>query len=218
MVKKKDRLYWVALDKHGKIVGYLSSTYNKGRRQGIINEIVVDPAYDFKIVARPLVNKICDIFLEKNVASIHVATIRNPHYSKVFSNLGFFNVETDAVFMLAVHDIQRFLDEITPILVRRFGKLQNWDGWLQVSCGEHSKFFRKDSEKVQPFVWTNHEVDLKISLNADDLAGLFLGVITFQEALEEGKIKTETTLPKDKINKLLTVIFPKKQFLAFDFW
>ena len=218
MASKKGKLNWVAFDSKGKVVGYITSTYVKGVRQGRINEIVVDPDHDFEAVARPLVDRIHDIFLEKGAASIRAITIRNPYYEKIFPELGFFSVKTDAVFMLAVHDIPRFLDEATPIFVRRLEKLHNWVGWLKVNCEGQAKFFKKKDKEAEPYVWTNYKMDIEISLKANVLAGLLLGALNPQEALKEGSIRIETALPKDETNKLVTTLFPKKQFLAFDFW
>lgn len=218
MARKKDDLRWLALDEQGKIVGYISSTYVKGRKLGRINEIIIDPNYDFEIVARLLIDKVYNVFLEKGAAVIQAASIRNPYYSQIFPKLGFFDVETDGVFMFAITDIAKFLDEIAPIMIRRLKKVQNWNGWLQISCGEDSRFFRKDNEGAQSFVWTNYDVDCKISLKANILADVLLGVVDAQEAWTEGKIKVKTELHKDKVKKLLVILFPKKQFLALDYW
>lgn len=218
MARKKDNLRWVALDEQGKIVGYISSTYVKGRKLGRINEIVVDSNYDFETVARLLVDKVCNIFLEKGAAVIHAASIRNPHYPQIFPKLGFFDVETDGVFMFAITDVEKFLDEITPIIIRRLKKMKDWNGWLQISCEENSRFFRIDNEGVQSFVWTNYDVDCKISLKADILANILLGVVDAQEAWAKGKMKVKTELHKDRVEKLLVILFPKKQFLALDYW
>ncbi len=218
MARKKDNLRWVALDEQGKIVGYILSTYVKGRRLGRINEIIVDPNYGFETVARLLVDKVCNILLEKGAAVIHAASIRNPHYPQIFPKLGFFDVETDGVFMFAITDVAKFLDEITPIITRRLKKMKDWNGWLQISCEENSRFFRKDNEDVRTFMWTNYDVDCKISLEADILANVLLGVIGVQEAWTKGKIKVKAELHKDKVKKLLVILFPKKQFLALDYW
>ena len=218
IARKKDNLRWVALDGQGKIVGYISSTYVKGRRLGRINEIIVDQNYDFETVARLLVDKVYNIFLEKGAAVIHAASIRNPHYPQVFAKLGFFVVETDGTFMYTVTDVAKFLDEITPIIVRRLNKMRNWNGWLQISCKEGSRFFRKDSEDVQSFIWTNYDVNCKISLKADILASVLLGAVDIQEAWVGGIIIVEAKLHEDKVNELLAVLFPKKQFLALDYW
>ena len=218
IARKKDNLRWVALDGQGKIVGYILSTYMKRKRLGRINEIIVDPNYDFETVACPLVDKVYNIFLEKGAAAVHAGSIRNPHYPQIFTKLGFFDVETDGVFMYAITDVAKFLDEITLIIACRLKKMQDWNGWLQISCEEGSRFFRKDSEDVQSFMWTNYDVDCKISLESDILACILLGVVNAQEAWAEGIIKVKTTLSKDKVNELLVALFQKKQFLALDYW
>ena len=218
MTKKKDNLRWVALDEQGKIVGYISSTYVKGRRLGRISEIVVDPDYDFETVADPLVDKVYDIFVEKNVAVIHAGSIRNPHYRQVFPKLGFFDVETDGVFMYAIIDAAKFLDEITPIILTRLKKVHDWNGWLQISCEERERFFRKEGEHVQSFMWTNYDIDCRISLNADTLTSVLLGTVDAQKAWEKGMIKVETALRNNEVKKFLATLFPKKQFLALDHW
>lgn len=218
MARNKDKLNWVALDSQGKVVGYISSVYVKGRRLGIMREIVVDPEQDFEAVARPMVDRIHEIFLEKGAVSINATTIRNPSYQKIFPELGFFSINTDAVFMLTVHDIPRFLEEVTPIFVRRLKRLLDWVGWLKVNCEEHSKFFRKEGEEVEPFAWTNYKMDIEITLKADVLAGLLLGALTSEESLKIERMRVETALPEDQKEKLLVTLFPKKQFLALDFW
>ena len=218
VTKTKNQLRWVALDVEGKIAGYILSTYNESKRRGRIDELVVDPDYDFITVANPLVDKLHNVFIEKGAASIHAATIRNPHYSEIFGKLGFLEVETDAVFMIAIHDVPKFLSETVPIFTERLAKLHSWDGWLHLCCEQSSRFFRKDGENVQQLVWTNREVDLKISLEVQTLVDLLLGVLTFHRALEEKRMLVETTLSKDKAEELLRTIFPETQFLAFNFW
>lgn len=218
IARKKDNLRWVALNKQGQIVGYISSSYVKGRRLGRINEIIVDPHYDFETVARPLVDRVYNIFLEKGAAVIHAASIRNPHYKQIFPKLGFFEVETDGVFMFTITHVAKFLDEITPIIIRRLKQVQDWNGWLQISCDEENRFFKKDNKNVKSFLWTNYNVDCKISLKAEVLANLLLGAINIQEARAKGMIRVETILNKNKVKNLLAVLFPKKQFLALEYW
>ena len=87
MTRRKDDFRWVASDVHGKIVGYVNATYTKGRRQGRIHETIVDPEQDFAAIACLLAQKVHKILVEKGAASIQAASIRNPHYSKIFPKL-----------------------------------------------------------------------------------------------------------------------------------
>jgi L-amino acid N-acyltransferase YncA len=218
MTRRKDSLRWVALDEQGKIIGYLNATYLKGRRLGRIHEIIVHPQHDFTTIASLLTEKVHSILLEKGVALIQAASIRNPHYPQIFPKLGFFEVETDGVFMYAVTDPAKFLSEISPIIVRRLQQTRNWNGLLQITCEENSKYFKKISETIQTLYATNHKADCKIILNPNTLANILLGTVDAQKAWADGSIKIETTPNKKETGKLLATIFPKKQFLALDYW
>lgn len=123
MTRRKDNLRWVALAKQGKIVGYVSGTYAKGRRTGRIHEIIVDPQHDFATIAGLLAEKVHSTLIEKGVAMIQAASIRNPYYPQIFPKLGFFEVETDGVFMYAITDTAKFLTEISPIIAYRLKQL-----------------------------------------------------------------------------------------------
>ena len=120
--------------------------------------------------------------------------------------------------MVAVHDVPRFLGELSPIFTERLRRLPDWDGCLHLCCGQSSRFFRKDSENVQQSVRANQEVDLKISLEVQTLVDLLLGVLPLHRALEEKRVFVETTLCKDKSEEVLKTIFPETHFLAFNFW
>lgn len=217
LTRRKDDLRWVALDEQGKIVGYINAIYAKGRRQGRIHEIIIAPKQDFVMVAHLLVEKVFNILIEKGAAVIQAASIRNPHYPQIFPKLGF-NVETAGVFMYTITDTARFLDEISPIIVRRLQRLPDWNGLLQVACQENSKFYKKDREKVQTLLSTNHSPDCKVTLTANTLSGVLLGAIDAQRAWTEGTIAVETTLRKEETSKLLSTLFPRQQFLALDYW
>jgi N-acetylglutamate synthase-like GNAT family acetyltransferase len=218
IARKRDNLRYVALNKQGKIVGYILATYVKGRRTGRISEIVVAPDHDFETVAKPLVDKVYNVLLEKGATTVYADTIRNPYYPELFDKFGFFDVETDGVFMFAVTDVARFLEEIAPIITARLKQSHDWNGLLQMTCEENSRFFRKHQQNVQPLLATNYQADCKISLNASTLANILLGRVDAQKAWTEGVVNVETTISKDKIKKLLTALFPKKQFLALDQW
>lgn len=218
MTRRKDDFRWVASDVNGKIVGYVNATYAKGRRQGRIHEIIVDPEQDFTAVACLLVEKVHKILVEKGAASIQAASIRNPHYSKIFPKLGFFEVETDGVFMYAITDAAKFLTDISPIILRRLKQSKNWNGLLQISCEESNAFFKKDGEAVEPILDTNYVADCKISSTATLLANILLGAVDTQKAWANGTISIETTLNKEETSKLLSALFPKQQFFALDYW
>jgi hypothetical protein len=218
MTRKRDNMRWVALNEKGEITGYLSAAYAKGRRTGRIMEIIADPKYDFETVARPLVDKIYGIFLEKGAAQIQAGTVQNPDYSKIFPKLGFWHIKTDGVFMYTITDVAQFLNEITPIIVQRLKRLDDWNGLLRVACENHHKLFKKEGETVQALLSTNYPLDCDISLNASALIRVLLGVIDVQKAWSEGLIRVKADLSKRKIIELLLALFPKKQFMAFDYW
>lgn len=216
--RKKDGLRWVAVNQKGQIVGYVIAAYLKGRRLGRIYEIVVDPSLDFGHVAKILVEKVYKFFVEKGAATIQAQTMLNPKFSQVFSEMGFFKIETQDVIMVAINNIPRFLDEIKPIITNRLKKFQEWNGTIELKCGEYGIFFKKDSEKIQTFDWTNHNIDCKIIMDEYTLTAVLLGVIECEAALSEGKIQVETALSKGKAKEMLGTLFPKYQFLAFNFW
>jgi len=216
--RKKDGLRWVAVNQKGQIVGYAVAYYQKRRRFGRIFEIAVDPNLDFGSVARKLVRKIHDALVEKGAATIQAPTMLNPNYEQVFPDMGFFKVEMQEVFMVAINNVPRFLNEIKPIMVNRLKKVQGWNGTLELKCGEHSTFFKKDGDKIQTFDWTNHDIDCRILMDEHTLNVVLLGVIGCEDALTEGKIQVETALSKGKAKELLETLFPKRQFLAFNFW
>jgi len=216
LARKKDKLNWVAIQRK-QVVGYISSIYVKTRRQGRINEIVVDPKFDFKAVATPLVDKVCSVFAQKGAASIQAVSIRNPYYQEIFPKLGFFNVRTDGLFMLTIHNIPKFLDEIKPILERRLEKLKDLHGCFQIKCKENSIFFKKTGENVESFVWTNRQADFKLILDEHTLANLLLGALTVEEAIKK-EVQIETRFSETVVSAILKSLFPEVRFLAFDFW
>jgi len=218
IARRKDNLRWVVLDEQGKIIGYVNATYLKGRRLGRIHEIIVHPQQDFTTIAKLLAEKAYNTLTEKGAAVIQAYSIRNPHYPQIFPTLGFFGVETDGVFMYAVIDAARFLSEISPIIVRRLQRISNWNGLLQITCEENNAYFKKTKETVQTLYATNHKADCKILLTANTLANILLGMVDAQKALIDGAIRIETVLNKKETSKLLSAIFPKKQFLALDYW
>ena len=218
MARKRDNLRWVALNGEGKIIGYILAAYAKGRRTGRITEIIVDPKYDFETVAGALVDKVHDVFLEKCAAQIRAGGVQNPDNSKIFRRLGFWHIKTDGVFMYAITDAAQFLSEITPILVKRLKTLSDWNGQLRVSCENHQISFKKEGETVQSSSLINDQLNCDIFLKASGLIRVLLGSIDVQSALLDGLITVKTDLPKVKMNELLLTIFPKKQFLTFDYW
>jgi N-acetylglutamate synthase-like GNAT family acetyltransferase len=218
MARKKDGLRLVAINSKGQIVGYIIAFYFKGRRMGRINEIVVDPSLDFGSVARPLVEKVYNTLVEKGAASIHAPTMLNPKYVQVFPDMGFFKVETQDVFMFAINNVPRFLEEIKPIIANRLKKIQDWNGTFELKCREHSLFFEKKGEKIRLYDWTDHNIDYRILMDEHTLAAVLLGVTEVETAQKDGKIQIETSLSERKAKDLLVELFPKQQFLAFNFW
>jgi len=217
-VRRKDWLSWVAVNQKGRIVGYITAVYLKKRRYGRIFEIAVDSNLDFSSVAGKLAKKVYDIMVEGNAATIVAPTMVNPDYEKVFSGMGFFKIEMQEVIMVAVNNVPRFLDEIGPVMTVRLKRLGGWNGTLELKCGERSAFYNKDGDSVQRFDWTNKDVDCRILMNQDTLMALLLGVTAYDDAYAEGKIQVEPALSKGKAKEILGTLFPRRQFLAFNFW
>lgn len=216
--RKRDNMRWVAIDEKGRIAGYVYAVYAKGRRTGRIIEIITDPEYDFAKVARLLVSKVYQIFLEKGAAQVQANTILNPHYSEIFPKLGFQRINTDGVFMYAITDVAKFLGEIEPIVIQRLGRLRTWSGSLQIMCEDQHILFKKTGETVQSLSTTNSLADCKILLGANTLIRLLLGAIDIQKTMAEDLIRVETSLSKKKADELLDSLFPKRQFLVLDYW
>jgi hypothetical protein len=133
-------------------------------------------------------------------------------------NLGFWHIKTDGVFMYAITDVAQFLNEITPLIVKRLDILTEWNGVLRIACENHDKLFKKEGETVQVLLSTNHPSDCDVTMNANSLVRVLLGAIDIQNAWSEGLITVKTDLPKNKTKELLLTLFPRKQFLTFDYW
>ncbi|MBX5327165.1 MAG: hypothetical protein ACQXXH_07925 [Candidatus Bathyarchaeia archaeon] len=89
---------------------------------------------------------------------------------------------------------------------------------LQITLEETSRFFKKDDETVHIFLAANQPIDCKIVLKANTLANILLGAIDVQKAIADRPVSVITGLSKEKTRELLSTLFPRKQFLAFDFW
>jgi len=217
-VRRKDWLSWVATDQKGGIVGYITAVYVKKRRYGRIFEIVADPNMDFGFVAGKLAEKVYNVMIEGNAATIVAPIMVNPDYEKVFPGTGFFKIEMQEVIMVAVNNVPRFLDEIGPVMTARLKRLAGWSGTLELKCGEHSAFYNKDGDSVQRFDWTNKDADCRILVDQYTLTALLLGVTAHEDAYAEGKIQVEPALSKGKAKEVLGTLFPRHQFVAFNFW
>jgi len=218
MLRKKDNINWVALDQQEQIIGYIHARLEKRLNRGEFREIVVHPKHAFEHVAKPLVEKVHSAFLEKKVSAITAGSIRNPAYEKLFPALGFFESESTNVFMYAVLNVQKFLNELSQVVINRLKHLEDWNGVTQIECEGHSLFVQKANEKVQPIVWTNQPVNLKITLPRELLIKLVFGTADPLELHKNGQLKVETTESPEKVNRLLKTLFPKAQFLIMDYW
>jgi len=218
ILRRKERINWIAVDKHRKMIGYVSSRFDKRRGEGRIEEIVVDPNHDFEQVAKPLVDKAYKTLVEKNPALIVAGSIRNPKFEKIFPALGFFASETDDVFMYAILNTQRFLNELIPIFVNRLKKMEKWDGIVQIECEGQSIFLQKTNKSVQQIVWTNQPIDFKVKLNRTALTKLIFSVADPIDYFKNGQLEVETTLSQKLTSQLLKAFFPQNQFLIMDHW
>jgi hypothetical protein len=218
MLRRIERINWVAVNERGKMVGYVSSRFDKRQREGRIDEIVVDPNHDFEQVAKPLIDASHNTLLEKKPAIIVARSLRNPQYEKIFPTLGFFASESTDVFMYAILNTQRFLNELAPVFVSRLKKIEKWNGLTQIECEGHSLILSKTKENVEPIVWTNQPVDFKVILTRDTLTKLIFSVADPLESLKSNKLRVETTVSQEVRNNLLRTLFPRRQFLIMDYW
>jgi len=218
ILRRKERINWIAVDRSRKMVGYVSSRFDKKRREGRIEEIVVHPSHDFEQVAKPLVERAYDSLLEKKPAIMVAGSFRNPKYEKIFPALGFFASETADVFMYAIINTQRFLNELAPIFANRLKKMEKWNGLTQIECEGHSIFLQKTDESVQQIVWTNQPIDFKVKLNKTALTKLSFSIADPIEYFKNGQLEVGTTLSHQQTSQLLRVFFPQKQFLIMDYW
>lgn len=217
-MRRKDRTYWVAISEQGKMLGYVLSRFDEKRRQGSIDETVVDPKNDYEQVAKPLMDKAYSNLIEKKAAVIVAGSFGNLGHEKIFPALGFLSFESTDVFMYAILDIQAFLNELAPVFVNRLKRMEGWNGLMQIECDGHSVFIQKTEEKIDPLVWSNQPVDFKVTLNRDVLIKLVFGVADPIEANQKGQLKVETPQNQDTTKQLLRVLFPKRQFLIMDYW
>jgi len=208
----------VTLDNHNRIIGYVHARLEKRLNRGEFEEIVVDPEQDFVQVARPLVEKVNNMFVEKKVTSVVAGSLRNPAYEKIFPALGFFESESMGVFMYAILDAQKFLNELASVFTLRLKKLAAMSGLVQIECDGSSLFLQKAQGNVESIVWTNQPIDFKVTLTRDVLTKLVFGIADTIEFFKAGQLRIETTLSQEKTVHLLRALFPKKQFLIMDNW
>ena len=218
MLRKKENITWVALDRQNKIIGYVHAGIDKRLNRGVFREVVVDPKHSFEHVAKLLVEKVHSAFIEKKVPAIMAGSHRNPAYEKLFPQLGFFESDSTDVFMYAILNVEKFMNEISPVFTSRLKKLENWNGLAQIECEGHSLFLEKSHEGVQQIVWTNEPVGFKISVARELLTKLIFGTADPVETLRTGQLKVEATGSSGKANQVLKALFPKIQFLIMDYW
>jgi len=218
MLRKKENVNWVALDAQNRIIGYAHARLEKQINRGEFREIVVDPAHDQVEVAKALVEKVNSAFMEKKVSAIIAGSVRNPLYEKLFPTLGFFESESTGVFMYAILDVQKFLNELSQVFVNRLKRIENWSGLAQIECEGHSLFLLKSNEGAQQIIWTNEPIDFKVKLSRDVLTKLLFGIANPAECFKNRELEVETTLSQEQTNHLLRSVFPQKQFLIMDHW
>jgi hypothetical protein len=218
MLGKKENINWVAVDKQERVVAYVYGRVDKRMNRGDFQEIVVDPKYDYVEVAKPLVEKVSAVFMDKKVSCVTAGSNRNPWYDKLFSESGFLDFESVDVFMYGILDMQKFLSEMSPIFVNRLKQVNDWKGLVQIECDGHSVFLRRTEKGVETPVWTNEPVKFKVALSRDVLAKLVMGVSDSAELHSSGQLRVEIAESKGKAERLLRVLFPKVGFLILDYW
>ena len=217
-LRRKDNINLVALDKQKRIVGYVRAHFEKRFNRGEFAEIIVNPMCDSEQVAKPLVEKVHSILVKKKVISIIAGSIRNPVYEKLFPELGFFETESNGVFMYVILDVQKFLNELQPTFASRLKQLKELNLLIQIDCEGNSIFLHKTGEKVEPLVFTNQTVDFKLTLSREVLTKLVFGIEDIVESVKTGQTRAETTLTPKATTQLLKALFPRKQFLIMDYW
>ena len=218
MLRKKDNINYVALDNQDRLVGYVWASFEEKERVGEFREIIVDPKRDFEQVANCLIEKVNAVFVEKKAAVVRAGSLRNPAYEKLFPKLGFFESESTGVFMYAVLDVDKFLNELSPVFENRLSKAKSWKGLAAIECDTHSLFIKKTGEGARYVVWTNEPIDFKVTLDKAVLTRLIFGVADPMECLEKRELAVESTVSREQVGTLLRHLFPRSQFLIMDFW
>jgi len=218
MFRRKDAVNYVALDSRNRIVGYVHAVLEKRNRTGEFRDIVVDPKYSFEQVASLLAERVNAAFAEKKAAAIVAGSLRNPAYERIFPKLGFMESESNGVFMYAILDAQKLLNELRPVFTHRLCEAESWNGLAQIQCDEDSIFLEKAGEGVQQVVWTNQPIDFKVKLSRSILTKLMFGVADPVKCYKDGQLAVESTVDKTQTLKLLERLFAKSQFLIADFW
>ncbi len=218
MLKRKGNFMYVATADKDQIIGYIHGRVDERFNRGEFEEIVVDPDHDFEDVGTFLVEMVNAILMKKRVSSIFAGSLRDPAYDRIFPKLGFSAFESLSVFMYSVLNVQKFLNELSPVFISRLKRLKRWSGMVQLECDGHSIFLEKAGDGVQPIVWTNQHVDFKVSLPTGLLTRLIFGAINVGEARRMDKLKIEYLGDEEAANKILKTLFPKRQFLIMDGW
>lgn len=218
LFSKKNNINYVALDSQSRIVGYVHAEVDKNSHEAEFREIVVDPGCDFVQVADLLVDRVGDVLSKRGVAIIFAGSMRNPAYEAIFPKLGFLESESMGVFMYAVLDAGKLLNELWPVFAARLKQIDSWNGVVQLDCDGHSVFFQKYGKEVEPVVWTNQPTGFKVKLDRATLTKVIFGVADASECRRTGMIEIETKLAANQADKLLKVMFPRRQFLIMDHW
>lgn len=216
-LQRKDNIIYVALEK-GRMAGYICARFEKTQRRGEFREIVVNPANDFEQVSELLVRRVSDVFAEKKASMIFVSSTQNPLFGKLFASFGFFESESTDVFMYAILNVPKFLDELSPVLVNRLERVKGWTGVAHVECDGHSLFLEKSSKGVQRIVWTNERVDFRLTLTREILTKLVFAVTDPVEARKARQLSLDVIDGSANGDRLLRALFPKNQFLIMDHW
>jgi len=217
-LRKKENLNYVALDSQNRIVGYVHASLNKRNNIGEFGEIIVDPRHDWEKIALLLAETVNSIFVQKKASAISAGSLRNPIFERIFPKLGFLESESKGVFMYAVLDAPKLLDELSPMFANRLKRVENWNGLAQLECGGHSLFLQRTKDNIQRIVWTNQRVDFKIKLDASTLTKLLFGVADAIECRRNNQLVLETTLDASTTDRLLKAMFPQVHFLIMDYW
>ena len=214
----KNNVNLVAHDNQGHITGYILARLEKQANRGEFREIAVCAEHDFMKVARPLVETVRSVFIEKKVAALQAASIRNPWFEKLFPEYGFFESENVGVFMYAVLDAAKLLNDLSPVFLKRLKEVKNWVGSVQMECEGHWILLSKTEKGTERINYADGLIDIRVELNTKILTKLIFGVAEIQESIRKGELEVKSSVDETTTNQVLGHLFPQRQFLIMDYW
>ncbi|MFX1352260.1 MAG: GNAT family N-acetyltransferase [Promethearchaeota archaeon] len=224
MLRREDKSYptdlinWVAVEGRNHIIGYAHARFYRRSKWGDIIEIVVDSEHNFQEIAQRLIEKMNGVLAEKKATVVTSYYVQTPRYERIFTDLDFFELKTNDIFMFSILDSRTLLMEIKTVFLSRLERMKRWEGLVQIECEGNDIFIRRVKESVETIVWTNQPVDLKIIVSRERLIRLVFGVMDPIESLKSNQVEVKTSLSQKERDRLLRSLFPEQQFLIMDYW